>query len=504
MRRSPSRWSPACSGASTWLGTSTGCPPDSSSWSPMPSAPTAQSQQTSPGPPPSGRWGCRAGRTRGSRWRCGTSPPGTSACGIATRRQARSRCRSRTWRAPPSTSCPSSPYPTTTWTAGASAGPRRTGCYGWQSASRRPPHGPSACAPDPDRSQIQAVPSRCCQRGREFSMRKVIPSVAALAATTLILAACTDPGTGVSSPDPEGNGDGEMTADRWADPEGDLSGVELTMWAAQASADAADPVIAAFEEATGASVEVVTIPDPYEQGVQTRVATGDMPDLAFWQPTSSMLSGLNAATNPQPLDDAPWLDSYAEGLRDAAGIMDDTRYAALVTSPSVMGVYYNKTVFEEAGITELPGNFEEMVEIARDLDEQGVTPFFEMAGDRWGTQYWVQVLLADAAADGLWDRINTGEAAFTDEEVVTAIETYNGLIDEGLFNDDIATATFEDQGDALLNGDAAMAVQVNALFGQLQAKADNETLDETIGFFPISPSGNVGTSIPDQDRKSVV
>src|SRR5690625_7514322 len=65
-----------------------------------------------------------------------------------------------------------------------------------------------------------------------------------------------------------------------------------------------------------------------------------------------------------------------------------------------------------------------------------------------------------------------------------------GLIDEGLFNYDIATATFEDQGHALLNGDAAMAVQVNALFGQLQAKADNETLDETIGFFPISPSGN--------------
>src|SRR5690625_2969616 len=329
-------------------------------------------------------------------------------------------------------------------------------------------------------------------------MRKVIPSVAALAATTLILAACTDPGTGDSSPEPQGTGDGETTADRWADPEGDLSGVELTMWAAQASADAADPVIAAFEEATGASVEVVTIPDPYEQGVQTRVATGDMPDLAFWQPTSSMLSGLNAATNIQTLDDAPWLVSYAEGLRDAAGIMDDTRYAALVTSPSATGAHYNQTLFEEAGITELPGNFEEMVEIARDLDEQGVTPFFEMAGDRWGTQYWVQVLLADAAADGLWDRINTGEAAFTDEEVVTAIETYKGLIDEGLFNDDIATATFEDQGDALLNGDAAMAVQVNALFGQLQAKADNETLDETIGFFPISPSGNVGTSIPDQ------
>ncbi|HZL06740.1 MAG TPA: carbohydrate ABC transporter substrate-binding protein, partial [Coriobacteriia bacterium] len=115
----------------------------------------------------------------------------------------------------------------------------------------------------------------------------------------------------------------------------------------------------------------------------------------------------------------------------------------------------------------------------------------------------VQVLLADAAQDGLWDRINTNEEGFDDETVVTAIAEYKSLIDEGLFNDDIATATFEDEGDALLSGDAAMVVQMNALFAQLQAKADGATLDETIGFFPISPSANVGTSIPDQGNAVV-
>ena len=44
--------------------------------------------------------------------------------------------------------------------------------------------------------------------------------------------------------------------------------------------------------ATGATVEVLTIPDPYEQSIQTKVATGDKPDLAFWQPTSSMLTAI--------------------------------------------------------------------------------------------------------------------------------------------------------------------------------------------------------------------
>ncbi|MFD0661647.1 ABC transporter substrate-binding protein [Thermocatellispora tengchongensis] len=185
------------------------------------------------------------------------------------------------------------------------------------------------------------------------------------------------------------------------------------------------------------------------------------------------------------------------------GLLDKTRYAALITSPAVEGVYYNKKVFAANGISEIPKNFDDMVEVARTLKGKGVTPFFEMAGDKWATQWWVQVQLADAAKTGLWDRINTGKETFQDATVLEAIKKYKALIDEGLFNADIKTATFEDQGQALLSGKAAMVMQVNSFFGQLQAKAGTAELDETIGFFPISPSGNVGTFIPDQSNALV-
>jgi raffinose/stachyose/melibiose transport system substrate-binding protein len=248
---------------------------------------------------------------------------------------------------------------------------------------------------------------------------------------------------------------------------------------------------------------VVTIPDPYEQGIQTKVATGDKPDIAFWQPTASMLTAINAKSNLQPLDDAPWLTKLSPDLKDITGILDGTRYAALITSPAVEGVYYNKEVFEKNGVTATPKNFEEMVTLARTLKGKGVTPFHEMAADRWATQWWVQVQLADAAKDGFWDKVNKGQATFSDPVVLDAIKTYKSLIDEGLFNKDIKTAKFEDQGAALLAGEAAMVVQVNSFFGQLQAKADTATLDKKIGFFPISPSGNVGTFIPDQSNALV-
>jgi ABC-type glycerol-3-phosphate transport system substrate-binding protein len=318
-------------------------------------------------------------------------------------------------------------------------------------------------------------------------------SAACAAALAVSLAACSDPGADAPT----------SSAAGWADPVARLDGVKLTVWAAQNSNTMPDKVVASFEKATGASVKVVTIPDPYEQGIQTKVATGDKPDLAFWQPTASMLTAINAKTNLQPLNDAPWLPKLAPELRDLTGVLDGTRYAALITSPAVEGVYYNKEVFAANGITALPKNFDDMVTVGRSLKAKGVTPFFEMAGDRWGTQWWVHVLLADAARDGLWDKVNTKRETFSSPVVLDAIKKYKALIDEGLFNPDIKTAKFEDQGAALLEGDAAMAVQVTSFFGQLQAKADTATLDRKIGFFPISPSGQVGTFIPDQTNALV-
>jgi ABC-type glycerol-3-phosphate transport system substrate-binding protein len=323
-------------------------------------------------------------------------------------------------------------------------------------------------------------------------MKRLLSAAAALT-LGLGLAACSDPAAQTATDTPAA----------WPEATAKLDGVKLTIWAAQNSNTTPKKVIEGFQQATGATVEVVTVPDPYEQGIQTKVATGDKPDIAFWQPTASMLTAINAKTNLQPLDGAPWLDKFDPSLRDITGLLDKTRYATLITSPAVEGVYYNKEVFAAQGITAPPKTFDEMITLARSLKAKGVTPFYEMGADRWATQWWVQVQLADAAKAGLWDRINTNKEKFTDPAVVGAIAKYQALIKEGLFNTDIKTAKFEDQGAALLDGKAAMVVQVNSFFGQLQAKSDTATLNKKIGFFPISPTGNVGTFIPDQSNALV-
>jgi raffinose/stachyose/melibiose transport system substrate-binding protein len=321
-------------------------------------------------------------------------------------------------------------------------------------------------------------------------MKNFLKATALLAAGLIALSGCSDPGSASTNTAPAA----------WPDVSTKLDGVNLTIWAAQNSNSVPKSVVSAFEAKTGAKVNVVTIPDPYEQGVQTKIATGDKPDLAFWQPTASMLTAINAKTNLQSLDGAPWVEKLKPAVKDITGILDNTRYASLITSPAVEGVYYNKDVFAKAGITSAPKNWDGFLAAARTIKKAGTVPFFEMGGDKWATQWWVQVQLADAAKDGLWDKVNQNQEKFTDPTILTAVQNYKGLIDEGLFNPNIKTATFADQADALLSGKAAMAVQVNSFFGQLQAKADTAELNRKIGFFPISPAGNVATVIPDQSN----
>ena len=216
-----------------------------------------------------------------------------------------------------------------------------------------------------------------------FTSKRAAAVLATVAALSMGLAGCSNPTAQTDDAD-------TSAADYWPEATANLDGVGLTMWVAQNSNKIPVKVVEDFEKATGAKVELETIPDPYEQNVQTKITTGDSPDLAFWQPTQSMLAGFIAQDKLQKLDDAPWIDDYTDGIADAGGVVDGTRYAALVSTPPVMGVFYNKKVFEAAGVNaeDITG-WDAYVEAAKkikDANVEGVeSPLFEMGGSQWGT-----------------------------------------------------------------------------------------------------------------------
>lgn len=273
-------------------------------------------------------------------------------------------------------------------------------------------------------------------------------------------------------------------------PTADLSGVELTMWVAQSTADLSRQPIEAFEKATGATVEAVVIPDPYEGNIPTKLATGDKPDLAWWQPTASTLPAIQPAVNLQVLDGEPWVEKLGPS-EQGLGIIDGKRYAAIVQIPSVSGVYYNKAVFEQAGITALPQNYAELLETAAAIKAAvpDVAPFYEAGGDKWPVQWQVDAQLAPLG-EPFWAQLNKNEAKWTDPRFVDAVATYKSkVIDAGLAQKDYKTGTFVDQAKAVVDGSAAMVFQVTAIVPALLADKTPEELDATLGWFPIASDG---------------
>ena len=319
-------------------------------------------------------------------------------------------------------------------------------------------------------------------------------AIAGILAAGLLLSGCGNPAASNNS-----GGEEVGSADYWPAASGKLDGTKLTFWIGQSDNKMPLKVIADFEKETGAKIDLQTIPDSYENNVQTKITTGDMPDLATWEPTNSMLAGFVATGKLQKLDGAPWVKNYNPGI-DKLGQTKGHRYAALVSPVNVMGVWYNKDVFKKAGITEDPKGWDGVVEAARKIKDTNAadSPFFEMGGSQWGTQWAVQVQLAEAAKDGLWDRVNTGKEKFTDDTILTAIKNYKSLLDQGLFNKDAGSATLDEQAEALYSGKTGMVFGNNAQFNVAAALAKNDKakLDESLGFLPISKDGNISSLSP--------
>ncbi|MDX3224459.1 ABC transporter substrate-binding protein [Streptomyces sp. ME19-01-6] len=325
-------------------------------------------------------------------------------------------------------------------------------------------------------------------------MRRVLPALALICATALTATACSD-ATSAGGDDTGG------AAKTKVDPTARLDGVKLTMWTAQNTVNAPKQVIQAFEKATGAKVDVQPIPDLYEQNVPTKLAAGDRPDLMFWQPSISTLPFIQPQRNLLTLDGEPW-ESKLGDTEKSLGVIDGKRYAAIVTSPAMLGVYYNKDVFKKAGIAEkdFPKSYEELLALGHRIKDKvpGTAPFYEVGGDKWPLQWQVQVQLTDLDKQW-WEGLNKNENKWTDPTVVKAITTYKDkLLGAGLAQKNYRTGTFTDSADALWNGDAGMVLNVTSFQTQIQAKHSTAEIDKKLGWFPVANSSADGLYSPDQ------
>jgi raffinose/stachyose/melibiose transport system substrate-binding protein len=282
----------------------------------------------------------------------------------------------------------------------------------------------------------------------------------------------------------------------------DGTGVTLEVWGGPELAEGFRQGLDDYAALTGATIDYVPFPNPFEQNLLARWAAGDRPDILFFHGAGNWLVQLNPEVNLQPMTDQPFVARTVPGLIDATTTFRGVPYGAITRSPYVYGFFYNKAAFDAAGIEEpSEGTYESWVKLCEALKASApdVAPTFIGGGDQWPDQAFPVGMWADDVPPDKARLLNTRELTFTDPAFVDWIAKLQEQQQLGCLNDDVLTATYDDSVQSLFNGKAATVYQGSWFYDNLVAQQSAEgvdgaaIVDEQIGYFPLSGKGTIAS-----------
>lgn len=255
--------------------------------------------------------------------------------------------------------------------------------------------------------------------------------LAAPVAGVLVLAGCSGSGT----PDPENSGDAED--------------VGFSVMVAQAN-DADDfyaQTLEKYSEETGVPIEVIPYPsDAYNTQVTTQLQAGNAADVMILAPgTGQPISVITLAEAGflEPLDDTS-AGLLPAGAEPEFQIDGDT--FAQPTALTPVGMVFNVTAADEAGVTEYPTTYEDLL-AACDTARDGGKSFTVLAGGiPFNTGLFSMLISATRvyAETPDWNAQRAaGDVSFADSGWRDVLEDIVEMNDSGCFQDGAAGGTFD-------------------------------------------------------------
>jgi len=298
---------------------------------------------------------------------------------------------------------------------------------------------------------------------------KKILSTAAIGAVSVgVLAGCSGGG---------GGADDENTLVLWS----------VTQETTQRSA--MDAIIADFEEANpGTKIELEERSvDEMKTAMRQTAGTDAGPDVyRYWQ--GAGLGGELVAADVS-LDLTEYYKEYGwEDRFTPTAMASITQYGGYHGVPFIQAteaLYYNKTLFEEAGITDLPTTYDELVAAADKLVAAGITPI-EFGGTvNWHVMRLLDSIIETKCGAETADALNTGDGDWSAEPCVTEAFTELKKWGDDYINEGFMGISNDDSSQLFFSGQAAMALEGTWLNSQV---VDNGMDPAEVGIFPF-PTG---------------
>jgi raffinose/stachyose/melibiose transport system substrate-binding protein len=227
--------------------------------------------------------------------------------------------------------------------------------------------------------------------------------------------------------------------------------------------------------------------------IAAELAADSPPDL-FQSWGGGVLAEQVAAGMAQPIDEAvaDVADTLSPGAMSLYRI-DDVQYG-LPYNFGMVGFWYNKALFEQAGIDAPPATWDELLADVQTLKDAGITPIaVGGSGNEWTEMfYWAYLATKIGGEAALSEAIATGD--WTGDAFVKAGEQLQRLIELEPFQDGWEAATHDEQQGNFGNGKVAMELQGQWSAGAQKSQSESgEGIGDALAWFPFpSVEGGVG------------
>lgn len=164
--------------------------------------------------------------------------------------------------------------------------------------------------------------------------------------------------------------------------------------------DILEELIAEYEEENpDVEIELVT-PSDATTVLASRMASDDTPDIFTNWPNASFFESVDSGY-VMDLSDTGIMDNIQDVAREQWEY-NGGEYAATI-SYNCSGIWINEDLFAEAGITETPTTWDELIDACEALEAAGITPFVTSAKETDITDRALQVFLASSMGDSYQD-----------------------------------------------------------------------------------------------------
>ena len=193
--------------------------------------------------------------------------------------------------------------------------------------------------------------------------------------------------------------------------------------------------------------------------ISTLVASNDLPDLFAYSagvPLRELIQAgkvVNVSEELKAMGDEDKVMDSAKSIMTSLSDTDDLY--DLPFGMNIEGFWYNKSVFEDAGV-EVPTTWDELLQVCDTLKEKGIQPIATGGSDKWPTTRIVNAYAYRTMGADAVKKACEGETKFTDDGFVAAAQMVADMADKGYFGEGATTVDNTTAEGMLLNGQCAM------------------------------------------------